>query len=100
VCAFVGEQMPARIGYGLASAMVLVAAGIASFDILESRPVEVVASVPERPAEMETASLNLNAQVEPLPDLPSITHTTSFSTPRYVMDARPVSVSYVPPSSF
>jgi hypothetical protein len=99
--AFLGEQMPARIGYGLASTAVLVAAAIASFNILESRPVEVVvASAPapevQHPA-AQIASLNLNPQVEPLPDLPSLAPTTSFSTPRYVMDARPVSYE-LPPS--
>jgi len=99
VCAFLGEHMPARLGYGLASTAVLVAAAIASFNILESRPVEI-ASVPDRqPA--QTASLNLNTQVQ-LPDLPSLVrstaHTASISPPRYVMDTRPV--SYEPPSSF
>jgi hypothetical protein len=97
LCAFFGEQMPSRIGYGLASAAVLVVAAIASFNIVESQPVEI-ASVPEqRPA--QTASLNLNAQVQP-PDLPSVVPGTAhtISTPRYVMDARPV--SYEPPSSF
>ncbi len=96
-CAFFGEQMPARLGYGLASTAVLVAAGITSMHILDSRPIVEVASAPEpRPAQV--ASLNLNTQV-PLPDLPSLAaHTSSFSTPRYVMDTRPV--SYEPPSSF
>jgi len=105
-CAFFGEQMPARIGYGLASTAVLIAAGIASFNILETRPIEV-ASVSE-PHRVEVASLqasqnpslNLNPAVQ-LPDLPQLARTVSFSTPptpRYVMDARPV--SYEPPSSF
>ena len=99
LCAFVGEEMPVRIGYGLASTAVLVTAGLASLNILESHSVEMV-SAPERQPAAQTASLNLNnlnAQVQ-LPDLPSPTHTASFSTPRYVMDARPV--SYEPPSSF
>lgn len=92
--AFVGEQMPARIGYGLASTAVLVAAGIASFNILDSRPVDV-ASAPAPTQAPQTASMNFDTQ---LPNLPEIAHTASFSTPRYVMDARPV--SYEPPSSF
>ena len=46
LCAFFGEQMPARLGYGLASTAVLVAAGITSLNILESRPIVEVASVP------------------------------------------------------
>jgi hypothetical protein len=99
LCAFFGEQMPARLGYGLASTAVLVAAGITSLNILESRPIVEVASIPEpRPAQLASnASLNLNPQVQ-LPDLPPLAHTASFSSPRYVMDARPV--SYEPPSSF
>ena len=96
LCAFFGEQFPARFGYGLASTAVLVAAAIASLNILDTRPIEV-ASAPEPSPAAETASLNLNPQVL-LPDLPSMAHTVSFSTPRYVMDARPV--SYEPPSSF
>ena len=97
VCAFLGEQMPARIGYGLASTAVLVAAAIASFNILESRPVEVVASAPEQRTSTQPEALTLNSQVQ-LPGLPPVAPTTSFSTPHYVMDARPV--SYEPPSSF
>ena len=102
--AFFGEQMPARLGYGLASTAVLVAAGIASMNIIESRPVIVASAAPEQqqaPA-AETASLNLNTQQVEVPDLPSLDHRTAqtagFTTPRYVMDARPV--SYEPPSSF
>ena len=101
MCAYFGEQMPARLGYGLASTAVLVAAAIASFNILESRPVEVASAVEQRPA-AQTASLNLNAQQVNLPDLPVMiprtAHTDAVFTPRYVMDARPV--SYEPPSSF
>jgi hypothetical protein len=96
MCAFFGEQLPTRIGYGLASTAVLAAAAIASFNILESRPVEVAAAPEPRPA-AQVASLNLDSQVQ-LPDLPSMAHTASFSTPRYVMDTRPV--FYEPPSSF
>ena len=96
MCAFFGEQLPVRIGYGLASTAVLAAAGIASFNILESRPVEVAATPEPLPA-AQTASLNLDSQVQ-LPDLPSLAHTASFSTPRYVMDTRPV--LYEPTSSF
>jgi len=98
--AFLGEQMPARIGYGIASTAVLVAAAFASFNILESRPLEM-ASAPHQRQTSDIASLNLNTQVQ-LPDLPSIVRrtapTASFSAPRYVMDTRPV--SYEPPSSF
>jgi hypothetical protein len=103
LCAFFGEQMPTQLGYGLASTAVLIAAGVASFHILESRPIEDVASAPEPRAEQVASAnptLNLNTDVR-LPDLPSLAHTASFSTPsmpRYVMDARPV--SYEPPSSF
>jgi hypothetical protein len=107
LCAYFGEQLPSQLGYGLASTAVLIAAGIASMNILESRPIEV-ASVPEPSPAQEVASvnasvnppLNLNPQVQ-LPDLPQLAHTASFTTPpmpRYVMDARPV--SYEPPSSF
>jgi hypothetical protein len=95
--AFLGEQAPARIGYGLASTAVLVAAAITSVHIIDTRPVEVAQSAPEMPA-AETASLNLNPQVQ-LPDLPSVAHTALYSTPRYVMDARPVSYEQ-PPKSF
>jgi hypothetical protein len=102
--AFFGEQMPARLGYGLASTAVLVAAGIASMDILETRPV-IVASAPEQQQQApatEVASLNLNTQQVELPDLPSLDHRTAqtagFTTPHYVLDTRPV--SYVPASSF
>ena len=101
ICAYFGEQMPVRLGYGLASTAVLVAAAVASFNIVESRPV-VVASGPERHAAAQTASLNINAQQVQLPDLPSLiprtARTAAVYTPRYVMDARPV--SYEPPSSF
>jgi hypothetical protein len=102
MCAFFGEQMPARIGYGLASTGVLVAAAIASFNILESRPI-IVASVPEPRPAAQTASLNLNNAVNntevQLPDLPSLAHTVSFSPPRYVLNTRLVSYDK-PPSSF
>jgi hypothetical protein len=101
MCAFFGEQMPGRLGYGLASTAVLVAAGIASFNILESRPVEMASAAPQQRPAAQLASLNLNTQVQ-LPDLPSIVRRTAptapFSAPRYVMDTRPV--SYEPPSSF
>jgi hypothetical protein len=96
--AFFADQLPARIGYGLASTAVLVVAGITSFHILETQPVAEVAAVTPEPARaVQTASLNFDTQVQ-LPDLPAMTHTASFSQPRYVMDARPV--SYEPPSSF
>jgi hypothetical protein len=99
LCAFFGENLPVRLGYGLAYGAVLVAATIASINIRESRPVEM-AAVPPRPA-AQVASLNLNTQVQ-LPDLPTFVRrtapTASFSAPRYVMDTRPV--SYEPPSSF
>jgi hypothetical protein len=102
LCAFFGEQTPARLGYGLATTAVLAAAAVTSYDIVETRPVEVVASAPvDQNPTAQIASLNLNTEVQ-LPDLPSIAsrtaHTASFSTPRYVMDARPI--SYEPPSSF
>jgi len=95
--AYLGEQMPARLGYGLASAAVLVAAGIASFNIIESRPVEVVAAREEAPAAAQTAATNFDTQFQ-LPELSTLAHTASFSTPRGVMDTRPV--SYEVPSSF
>jgi hypothetical protein len=77
---------------------VLVAAAIASFHILETQPAaEAVAAVTGPAPVAQAASLNFDTQVQ-LPDLPAITHTASFSQPRYVMDARPV--SYEPPSSF
>jgi hypothetical protein len=103
LCAFFGEQAPARLGYGLASTAVLMAAAITSINILQTHPAEeVAASAPAQLPAAQTASLNLNTEVQQLPDLPSIAsrtaHTASFSTPRYVMDARPV--SYEPPSSF
>jgi hypothetical protein len=99
MCAFFGEQMPARLGYGVASLAVLAAAGVASLNILAARPVvDQIASLPEAPHPVtQTASLNLNPAVE-LPELPPMAHTASFSIPRYVMDARPV--SYDPQSSF
>jgi hypothetical protein len=96
-CAFFGEHMPARIGYGLASTAVLAAAAIASFNILESRPVIEVAAAPAQAPAQTVGSLDIGTQVQ-LPDLPSLAHTASISTPHYVMDARPV--SYEPPSSF
>jgi hypothetical protein len=104
LCAFFGEEMPVRVGYGLASTAVLAAAAMASINILESRPVVVVASAQgeqqQQQAPGQIASLNLNTAQVPLPDLPSspMAHTASYSSPRYVMDARPV--SYEPPSSF
>jgi len=101
-CAFFGEQMPARIGYGLASTAVLVAAAFASFDILHSRPLEVASAPREQPPAAETASFNLNTPQVQLPGLPSLVsrtaHTASIYPPRYVMDTR--LVSYEPPSSF
>jgi hypothetical protein len=100
MCASFGEEMPGKIGYGLASTAVLVAAAITSVNILESRPIEM-AALPDRHPAGQTASLNLNPQVQ-LPGLPSLdprlAQPGSISTPRYVMDARPV--SYEPPSSF
>jgi hypothetical protein len=96
--AFFGEQMPGRIGYGLASTAVLVAAAITSFHILETQPVAGVAvSAPGPAPAAQTASLNFDTQVQ-LPDLPPVNHTATFSQPRYVMDTRPV--SYDVPTSF
>jgi len=101
--AFFGEQMPVRLGYGLASTAVLVAAAIASFNILESRPLDTLdtASGRGRQHADQTASLHLNPQVK-LPDLPSwdIGPAHTISTPRYVMDTRPVSYELSSPSSF
>src|ERR1700677_1848242 len=59
MCAFVGEQMPARIGCSVATTAVLVTAAIASINIWESRPMEM-ASVPELHPAGQMASLNLN----------------------------------------
>jgi hypothetical protein len=99
LCAFFGEQMPARIGYGMATAAVLVTAAIASVDILESRPIEVVASAPaQQDVPEQTDALTLNTQAQTLPDLPTVAPTTSFIGTRYVMDARPA--SYEKRSSF
>lgn len=105
ICAFLGEHMPARIGYGLASTAVLVAAGFASFNILETRPIEMVdvRSAPtHRLVAQEPESLdfgNQGNQIQ-LPDpLPAMAPTTSFSTPRYVIGAQPASYDE-PPSSF
>jgi hypothetical protein len=100
IVAFIGEQMPARIGYGLASTAVLAAAALASFNILENRPVEIIASNTPAPqqAPAQTPSFALNSPQVQLPDLPSLARTASFTTPRYVMDAQPV--SYERPSSF
>lgn len=99
LCAFFGEQMAARLGYGLASTAVLIAAGITSFNILESRSLDIARDEERQAASAQIASLNLNSQVR-LPDLPSIVSrpAQTASTPRYVMDTRPV--SYEPPSSF
>jgi hypothetical protein len=96
LCAFFGEQLPARIGYGLASTAVLVAAGITSLNILASHPEAVVAAnTQEAPAAHNANTLlTLNSQ-QPVPDLPSLAHTASFSEPRYVLNARPMTVSYV-----
>jgi hypothetical protein len=102
LCAFIGEQMPARIGYGLASTAVLVAAAIASFNILESRPVEMVVSAHEqRSTDAQPEALTLNTQTTQvqLPELPPVVPTASSSTPRYVIGAQPVSYNE-PPSSF
>ncbi len=104
--AFFGERMPVRLGYGMASAAVLVAAGIASFDILESRPLEMAqtAAIQQVHPAPQAASLDLlnGGQVQ-LPDLPSMSsrmaQTAAVSAPYYVMDARPVSLNE-PPSSF
>jgi hypothetical protein len=103
--AFFGEQMPVRIGYGLASTAVLVAAGIASLDILESHPV-VIAETPVAPrveqVAQQTAPFDLRSSQIQLPDLPSMAGRTaaSGSPPRYIMDTRPVSYEQQLPSSF
>jgi len=106
--AFIGEQMPARLGYGLASAAVLIVAGITSFNIIQTRPVPGIAAV--RPVVQHPAAepaafptmLNLNTQA-PMPGLPTfdsrMAQTVTGFPPRYVMDARPVSYEQ-PPSSF
>lgn len=112
LCAFFGEQFPVRMGYGLASAAVLMVAAVASFNIIESRPVVVVAVGPAASA-APTASLvaaapvhaaqtlDLNTQLQ-VPELPVLgsnpAHTASLTAPRYIMDAQPV--SYELPSSF
>ena len=97
LCAFFGEQLPARIGYSLATSGVLVAAAIASFHIVESRPLEVAAAPEQRP--QQTASAGLDGQFQWSDLMPRFRRLApTVSAPRYVMDARPV--SYEPPSSF
>jgi len=108
VCAFWGEHLPARIGYGLASTAVLVAAGIASLNILESRPGMVVAAnaphaaiAPQQEvasADTPAVSLARNPDILRLPALPTQDRTASFSPPHSVMGAQPV--SYELTSSF
>jgi hypothetical protein len=99
--AFFGEQMPARLGYGLASTAVLAAAAIASFNILENRPVEFVEYHPaiqqQAPAQ-EPASLALNSPQVQLPGLPPLARTATITIPRYELPTR--LVSYDRPSSF
>ena len=63
--ALLGEQIRPRLAYGLAYAAILIAAAIASVNILESRPVGVASAPEQRPA--QTASLNLNARQVQLP---------------------------------
>jgi len=124
--AFFGEQNASRFGYGMATALVLVCATLASMNILNTPSggdVEtsgrVAVATPSVDAsifqnaqspQQQTASLNLNnLNARPqiwLPDLNEISraataHSTavaSSSRPRYVMDARPV--SYEPAWSF
>ena len=97
--AYVGEQATVRIGYGMASAAVLVAAGIASLDIVESRPA-VMALIPGTTRHMMAQVASLKLGPNQLPALPSLASRSAPSTsaPRYVMDTRPV--SYEPSSSF
>jgi hypothetical protein len=107
LAAFFGGNEASRYGYGLASAAVLVAAAIASFNILQSGPrggEAVVARQEEASPAMQPAAFGLNSRVQ-LPDPTALARRMAHSAgaaftmqPRYVMDTRPV--SYEPPSSF
>ncbi|HEX4086212.1 MAG TPA: hypothetical protein VHY22_14950 [Chthoniobacteraceae bacterium] len=103
VTAFFGGHSAARIGYGLASAAVLVIAGVTSFNILQTRPTPEMAALPApHPAAQQASYLSLNTQA-PMPGLPTLdsrmAQMAAGFPPRYVMDARPVSYEQ-PPSSF
>lgn len=93
------EHSLGRSAYAMATAVVLVCAGIASYGILNSG-----SSTPTLAAHPRTESeFAINASVSPLPDLNGTPATSAqsyaqASNPRYVIDARPV--SYERPSSF
>ncbi|MEA3188478.1 MAG: hypothetical protein QOD99_2308 [Chthoniobacter sp.] len=93
--AFFSERVTSGFGYAMASAMVLLVAGITSFKIVNS-PRQIV--VPPDRAVAQNFTLSPHVQ---LPDdlFSQTAHSATASLrPRYVMDARPV--SYEPASSF
>ena len=95
LAAFFGGETNRRLAYGAATALVLLAAGTASLNILHEHRAQLVAQTPAA-----QSGFGLNTRVR-LPDLLSdrFAHSaTASARPRYVMDARPV--SYEPASSF
>lgn len=113
VAAFFSEQTATRYAYGAATALVLLAATLASLNILnspsrEGAPLiaqkEPVAPMvqPSRQVAASGLSLDPRPQVR-LPDVNNFSkqnaqRATASMRPRYVMDARPA--SYEPASSF
>ena len=100
--AFVGAPMGGHYGYGMASLAVLVAAAFVSAEILKAPPTgEAIAQHQVVVPDAQPASLTLNSNLVPLPDVTELARQTAHSAasmqPRYVMD-KPV--SYEPPTSF
>ena len=97
--AFIGEHNVGRYAYAGATAMVLVAAGITSWNIVSPKETGAIA---QASVHMPASRLGINSEIR-LPDwraLPTaqMSAQSSSAHPHYVIDARPV--SYEPPGSF
>ncbi len=97
--AFIGEHSLERYAYSGATAMVLLAAGMISWNIVAPRESRGIAS---SPVHTTPSLLGINSQIR-LPDwnkfpTAQISPQSSSAHPYYIMDARPV--SYEPPGSF
>lgn len=92
--AFLSEHSMGRYAYATATAAVLLFAGVASFNILNSNPAPALAYHSEAGSHIRLAKTSDDI----LPNIPVSDAQSSAEHPRYVIDTRPA--SYERPFSF
>lgn len=104
IAAFFSEETASRHAYGMAVALVLLCAGITSWNFLQRDDTAPLTASAASAPQVQRSSLGLDSR--PRVQLPDYfkaasnrkTANVASLRPRYVMDARPV--SYEPASSF